>query len=497
MGLVVTHGPLAIIRFNPHSSTVQFARRSRPRAGAVRDASRVNFNELRRDIGLPVRLLALGLPLTIGVGTATAFAIIPGVSWWVAATIGAIVAPTDAALGASIMGDTRIPNRIRRLLNIESGLNDGIATPFVNLFLAGAVSTEVTHSMSVLIAAGDLLIGVGVGAGVGLVGGWVMSHAAEGRWSAPGFRPLATLGLAIFAYSSAIEAHGNGFIAAFIGGMAFGSVVSSGLESTVAFAEETGGLLCLVVWLIFGAAMVVPGFTHANWPDYLFALLALTVVRMVPVALSLLGSGLNRYTVGFVGWFGPRGLASVVFGLIAYDSLAPAEAVHVLSVVTVTITLSVLAHGLSASPLAARYGSFARTLIGKMPEHATTPSIRARSSLGSRLHTVSGRCTVRSDRDHRASGTHHEPVVPSIPSGQVMLDRGPSTATVVPNSISGNSTTCGVPTRSPPLGGTSDTRSAYVGQRAIQGNVVECPTSGGTGFTPDGSVATGSLARRL
>jgi NhaP-type Na+/H+ or K+/H+ antiporter len=385
MGLVVTHGPLAIVRFNPHSSTVRSLAEVTLALVLFTDASRVNVIEVRRDIGLPVRLLAFGLPLTIGLGTATAYAIIPAVSWWVAAVIGSIVAPTDAALGASIIGDKRIPNRIRRLLNIESGLNDGIATPFVNLFLAGAVSTEVAHSMSVLTAAGDLLIGAGIGGGVGVVGGWVMTRAAAGRWSAPEFRPLAALGLAFFAYSSAVEAQGNGFIAAFIAGMAFGSVLRSDLESTVAFTEEAGGLLSLVVWLIFGAAMVVPGFTQATWPDYLFALLALTVVRLLPVALSLLGSGLDRFTVGFIGWFGPRGLASVVFGLIAYDSLAPVEAAHVLSVVTVTITLSVLAHGFSASPLAARYGSFVRTLMGHMPEHASTPSMRARTRLGSRV----------------------------------------------------------------------------------------------------------------
>jgi NhaP-type Na+/H+ or K+/H+ antiporter len=283
------------------------------------------------------------------------------------------------------MGDPRIPNRIRRLLNVESGLNDGIATPFVNLFLAGAVSTEVAHSMSVLTAVSDLLIGAGIGGVVGLFGGWVLTHAAVGKWSVPEFRPLAALGLAVFAYSAAVEAHGNGFIAAFIGGMAFGSVMRSDLESTVAFTEEVGGLLSLLVWLVFGAAMVFPGFMRATWQDYVFAVLVLTVVRMVPVGLSLLGSGLDRFTVGFVGWFGPRGLASVVFGLIAYDSLAPTEAAHVLSVVTVTVTMSVFAHGLSASPLAARYGSFARTLVRRMPEHASTPSMRARSSLGSRI----------------------------------------------------------------------------------------------------------------
>jgi NhaP-type Na+/H+ or K+/H+ antiporter len=385
MGLAATHGPLALIQFNPHSSTVRSLAEVTLALVLFTDASRVNVNELRRDLGLPVRLLALGLPLTIGFGTAVAFGIIPSVSLWVAATIGAIVAPTDAALGASIIGDTRIPNRIRRLLNIESGLNDGIATPFVNLFLAGAVSTELAHSMSLLTAARDMLIGAGIGIGVGLIGGWVLARATAKKWTAPGFRPLTALGLAFFAYGSAVGAHGNGFIAAFVAGMAFGSLVRADLESTVAFTEEAGGLLSLVVWLIFGAAMVVPGFSHATWQDYLFALLALTVVRMLPVALALLGSGLDRFTVGFVGWFGPRGLASVVFGLIAYDSLAPEDAGHVLSVVTVTVTLSVFAHGLSASPLGARYGSFTRTLVGQRPEHTSTPSMRARGSLGSRV----------------------------------------------------------------------------------------------------------------
>ncbi len=381
MGLVVTHGPLALIHFSPHSETIRSLAEVTLALVLFTDASRVNIHELRRDVGLPVRLLAIGLPLTIGFGTAAAFGIIPGISLWVAATIGAIVAPTDAALGAAIMGDTRIPNRIRRLLNVESGLNDGIATPFVNLFLTGALATEVAHSTSALGAAGDLLIGAGVGVGVGLIGGWVLAQANARGWSALGFRTLAALGLAIFAYCAAIEAHGNGFVAAFIAGLAFGSVVRRNLEPMVEFAEETGGLLSLVVWLIFGAAMVVPGFEHATWSDYLFAVLALTAVRMVPVVLALVGSGLGRFTVGFIGWFGPRGLASVVFGLIAYDSLDPTDAGRVLSVVTVTIALSVLAHGLSASPLAARYGAFSATLAGHRAEHRTTPTMRARASL--------------------------------------------------------------------------------------------------------------------
>ena len=385
MGLLETHGPLAILHFSPHSSTIRSLAEATLALVLFTDASRVNVHELRRDLGLPVRLLALGLPLTIGFGTAAALGIIPGVSLWVAATIGAIVAPTDAALGATLMSDTRIPNRIRRLLNVESGLNDGIATPFVNLFLAGAITTEVAHSPSVLGAARSLLVGVGVGVGAGLIGGWLIAKSNAKGWSAVGFRPLAALGLSLFAYGAAIEADGNGFVAAFVAGMAFGSVVRSELQTTVEFTEECGGLLSLMVWLIFGAAMVVPGFDHANWQDYLFALLALTAVRVIPVALALLGSGLDRFTVGFIGWFGPRGLASVVFGLIAYDTLAPIDANRVLSVVTVTVTLSVVAHGLSASPLAGRYGRFASALVRERPEHVTTPLMRSRTSLGAQV----------------------------------------------------------------------------------------------------------------
>ncbi len=385
MGLVVTHGPLAFIHFNPHSSTIRSLAEVTLALVLFTDASRVNVHRLRHDLGLPVRLLAVGLPLTIGVGTAVAFGLIPGVSLWVAAAIGAIVAPTDAALGASIMEDTRIPNRIRRLLNIESGLNDGIATPFVNLFLAGAVTTETIHSTPVLAAAGDLLIGAGVGAGVGLVGGWALARASASGWSDAAFRTVSALGLALLAYGAAIEAHGNGFVAAFIAGMAFGSMVRRDLDHLVAFAEETGGLLSLIVWLIFGAAMLAPGLEHATWADFLFAVLALTVVRMAPVALALTGSGLDRATVAFVGWFGPRGLASVVFGLIAYDTLDATDAGRVLSVVTVTVALSVLAHGLSASPLAARYGAFSATLAGHRPEHRAMPSMRPRRSLGGHI----------------------------------------------------------------------------------------------------------------
>ena len=200
-------------------------------------------------------------------------------------------------------------------------------------------------------------------------------------WSAAGFRPLVALGLALLAYGLSLHWSGNGFVAAFLAGMSFGSVVRTGLEEDVLFAERIGGFLALMVWLIFGAVMVVPGFRAARWQDYVFAALALTALRMVPVAASLVGSGLDRATVALVGWFGPRGLASVVFGLIAFDELDPAAANQVLSLVVVTVTLSVVAHGLTAGPLAARYGRFATNLHDHRPEHRATAPYRTRPSL--------------------------------------------------------------------------------------------------------------------
>ena len=378
LGLVVTHGPVALTHLQLHSSTIRSVAEITLALVLFSDASRVNARALRADIGIPSRLLGIGLPLTIGAGAAVAAALFGSSGIWVAATIGAIVAPTDAALGAPIMADERVPARVRRVLNVESGLNDGIATPFVNLFLAGALATESVAAGGAGKAAVALVGGAAIGAGAGLAGAWLLALTIRRGWSAPGFRPLSILALAVFAYAVAIVAHTNGFVAAFVAGLAFGTVLTAN-EEEFSFTEEAGTLLSLLVWFSFGAVMLVPGLEAADWRDLVFAVLALTVVRMAPVALALAGSGLDRGTVAFIGWFGPRGLASVVFGLIATDTLAPAEARVVLAAVVVTVALSVLAHGVTASPLAARYGARAHKLHPGRPEHRNTPGLSLRT----------------------------------------------------------------------------------------------------------------------
>jgi NhaP-type Na+/H+ or K+/H+ antiporter len=379
LGLVVTHGPTDIIHFNLHSSTIRSLAEVTLALVLFADASRVNVRALRADAALPARLLGIGLPLTIGAGAATAALLFGSSGLWVAAAIGAIVAPTDAALGASIMQDKRVPSGVRRLLNVESGLNDGIATPFVNLFIAGAVTTEAVSGTHLSKAVVELVGGAALGIAVGVVGAVLLALARRHGWSSPGVRPLAIIALALFAYSTSVVAGTNGFIAAFVAGMAFGTVDHHNDEAALQFTEEAGTLLSLLVWFIFGAVMLVPGLEDLGWRDVVFALLALTLLRMLPVAVALAGTGLDRGTVAFVGWFGPRGLASVVFGLIAVDSLAPSESKVVLAAVTLTVALSVLLHGISASPLAARYGAYASRLGPAGPEHTVAAPISTRT----------------------------------------------------------------------------------------------------------------------
>jgi sodium/hydrogen antiporter len=354
-GLLLTHGPLAPLGFVPSRELVKALAEVTLVLVLFSDASRVGLRDLRADLGLCLRLLGIGLPLTIGLGTLLALGLFNGMSIWLALLVGAALAPTDAALGAGVMVNPAVPARIRQLLNIESGLNDGIATPVVLVAIAGAETAEHAASIGPGAAVAELALGLLVGAVVGGAGGLVVNVARRRGWAAGGFAGSAVLALAVCAYACAVALQGNGFIAAFVGGLAYGTFGGRRGERLVPYVEETGALVSLLVWLAFGAVAVVPALQHVTWQTVLYAVLSLTVVRMAPVALSLIGAGLGRPAVAFVGWFGPRGLASVVFALLALEDIGKVAGPAV-SVIALTVLLSVVAHGLTADPLAHRYG---------------------------------------------------------------------------------------------------------------------------------------------
>jgi len=323
------------------------------------DAARVSLADVRHDLGLPSRLLFIGLPLTMLLGTVAARLLFPSLSWW-GAVIGAAVAPTDAALGAAIVNDERVPARIRRVLNVDSGLNDGIVTPFVKFFIVAAVIGTSLETESEGGALAELAIGVAGGAAIGVLGGWLMSRARAAGIGAKSYRKVGVTALAILSYAALVEIGGNGFVAAFVAGLAYGAVTTDERDESLEFTHQSAELMSVIVWFFFGAVMV-PTLQDASWQEVLFAVGALTVVRMVPVAVALLGTGFYAATVGVLGWFGPRGLASVVFALLALEGLEPADAQRAVTIITATVLMSVVAHGVSAGPIAARYGATVRS----------------------------------------------------------------------------------------------------------------------------------------
>ena len=379
LGLVLANDPVSAIKVDIDGETLKSLAEVTLALLLFSDAARINRRVLRHDAGLPLRLLLVGLPLTIAVGTVFAVLLFPDLDPWAAAAIAAAVAPTDAALGAQVVEDRHVPRRIRRGLNVESGLNDGIATPFVTFFIAGAVANTVSNSsVSLGASLGDLATGVLVGIGVGIAAGVLLRWSATHGWSAPTYSGIATLAAALAAYALAIELGGNGFIGAFVGGLAFGTVVPGrDRDPTLEFDAQSGEFLSLVVWFLFGAAML-PALENVTWQTVVFAVLALTVARLVPVALALIGCRFTPVTVAFMGWFGPRGLASVVFALIAFDSLDGTTADVVIAAITLTVLLSVVAHGLTAAPLSRRYGVYVAALEETTPEQVPVPTLGGR-----------------------------------------------------------------------------------------------------------------------
>ena len=367
-GVLLTHGPLAPLGFSPSHETVKVLAEITLVLVLFSDASRVGLRDLHADMGLCLRLLGIGLPLTMGLGALLAFALFHGMSIWLALLVGAALAPTDAALGAGMMVNPAVPARIQRLINVESGLNDGIATPVVLVAVAGAAGTAGIGPGE---AAAELALGVLIGAVVGGAGGFVVKAARRRGWAEGDFAGSAVLALAVCAYTCALALHGNGFIAAFVGGIAFGAIGGRRGERLVPFVEETGALVSLLVWLAFGAIAVVPALTGLTWQTVVYAVGSLTLIRMVPVAVALAGARLGGTAVALIGWFGPRGLASVVFALLALEDLGQHAAGQAVSVIGLTVLLSVIVHGATADPLARRYGPRIARAAGTADDAAT------------------------------------------------------------------------------------------------------------------------------
>ena len=334
------------------------------------DASRADFAILRSIQNLPIRLLTTGMLLTIVLGTVAARLVFHDLSLWEAAILAAILAPTDAGLGQVIVNSPRVPTRIRQALNVEAGLNDGLSVPFLLFFMALAAAKVEGGAQSLAEFIGQQLgLGLVVGAAIGLVGGWLLGWAHRRDWVSEPFHQIGVVTLPLLCTVISEMVGASMFIAAFGAGLTVQFGFKDAGKHSVEFAEEWGQLFNLAVFFLFGVLVL------KDWPQYtlatlLYAVLSLTVVRMVPVAVALWGTRLSPASVVFMGWFGPRGLASIVLGLVYLEEglYLPGESTTRLAVI-VTVALSIFAHGLSATPGIDLYARKIASLPPDAPEH--------------------------------------------------------------------------------------------------------------------------------
>jgi NhaP-type Na+/H+ or K+/H+ antiporter len=325
------------------------------------DASLIDLPALIRTRGIPLRLLLIGLPLTMGLGILLALPLFPGHSLWLLALMALILSPTDAALGQAVVKSQSVPERIRQAINVESGLNDGIALPPILLcvaVLAGDPARQLGSGFWSNFLFTQLIYGPVMGAAVGWLGGLLVDWAARRGWMNDTFQRLASAALAMLAYAAAEEVHGNGFIAAYFAGLLLGVRSHAVRERLQEFGEAEGQQLALFIFLLFGLILVPAALPHWDSRAWIYAVLSLTVIRMLPVALSLIGARLDRPSVGFIGWFGPRGIASILYLIMVVGKLGAQKLKYVLAVIVLTVLLSVFAHGVTAVPLSGVYGRY-------------------------------------------------------------------------------------------------------------------------------------------
>lgn len=315
------------------------------------DATTLNLKRLVRERRLPMRLLGIGLPLTMILGALIAVALFPEERLWVLILMALILSPTDAALGQAVVTSKDVPEKVRQTINVESGLNDGFALPPILICIAILSEAEnLTTTYWLSFVAKQFVYGPVIGGLVGWGAGRLVEYASARGWMNHTFQQLTSLALAILSFTLAEWVHGNGFIATYFAGMFFGTRNEEIRERTRDFGEAISRATVLFIFLLLGAILIPRSFPYWDARAILYAVLSLTLIRMVPVAISLIGSGLSRPIVWFIGWFGPRGIASVLYLLMAIITLGIEGYERIAAIITLTILMSIFLHGITAVP---------------------------------------------------------------------------------------------------------------------------------------------------
>lgn len=333
------------------------------------DASRISIRDFGMDHRIPLRMLLIGMPLTIAAGALAAVLFFPELPLWSCVVLAVMLAPTDAALGQAVITRDEVPVRIRQSLNVESGLNDGLALPFFLVALSLASNQNADVATWLLYVGKQLVLGPLCGAAVGLLGGRIAGAMADREWMDEDYQRLSVLALALLGFASAEAVGGNGFIGAFVAGLTLAEKSRAAYRRLYEFGEAEGQLMTLLVFMMFGAVSLPHVLTEITVVKAGYILLSLTLLRMLPVAISLVGCRLTPPTLLFLGWFGPRGIATLLYGLVLLEQRNIPGREFVWGIACLAVLVSIFAHGLSAYPLARAYGRYTANIHAQAEEH--------------------------------------------------------------------------------------------------------------------------------
>ena len=371
VGLILGADGLGVLRIHINGEGLRLLAELTLAMVLFTDAANADFSIVKRNLGLPERLLLIGLPLTIVLGFLVAAVVFPRLEVLEMALLAAMLAPTDAALGKPVVTNPTVPAAMREALNLESGLNDGICVPIVVLLLGLAVGTQI-EGRTVAHVARVVIEAIGIGLIVGLALTWlttVMLRFAQGRgWISEHWVEIPIVALAAACFAAAQALGGSGFIACFVGGLLLSGLGARHKEELLRGAEHMGEALALMTWVIFGGIVVARMIDRLTWSALLYAVLSLTVIRMLPVFLCLIGTRTSVADRLFIGWFGPRGLATIVFAVLVLDEHLPGNDTIMLAAGW-TVLLSIVAHGVTANPLVRR--------MAARPSKSAEESVRA------------------------------------------------------------------------------------------------------------------------
>ena len=320
------------------------------------DAANTNIRELIKNISIPSRLLLIGLPLTILLGMAGGYLLFEGFTWIELGILATLLAPTDAALGKAVVTNPSVPPKIRESLNVESGLNDGICVPVLFFFIAlfsAQTGEGLSFSFGLLLFAEEIGIGLIAGLATIFIMDKLVHYSENHQWISKSWKTVVIITLAFSCFTAAQLAGGSGFIACFTGGLLYSVINRKYKHELLEASEGAGDTLSMLTWFIFGSVVIAKNIRFFTWETIIYALLSLTLIRMIPVLLALIKTGLPWKEKLFISWFGPRGLASIVFAIIVFDIGMPHKETIILTAIF-TILLSVISHGFTANPFIRR-----------------------------------------------------------------------------------------------------------------------------------------------